>query len=325
MSQEAGSPAAENKAEPWGKNGLVEFEEGIAWVSMNRPEKRNAMSPALNEEMLATLDVLEADERCGVIVLTGKGDAFTSGMDLKEYFRETDNKPNVHRMRTFRTAFAWQWHKLLNYYKPTIAMVNGWCFGGAFTPMIACDMAIAADDAVLGISEINWGIIPGGNVSKFLAMVMNQRKALYYIMTGKQFSGKEAEALGVVTESVPRAQGIIARLANKAAGEPGAIRCRFFRVLGSAAGDPARLRLGKEAEFKAEGTRTIEAAFHQSLDRIAYREIILGFRIESGVSRFNTHEEIRSGVIEAIERDLPESIVGVVTPWEMNPRLRAGR
>ncbi len=204
MSQEAGSPAAENKAEPWGKNVLVEFEEGIAWVSMNRPEKRNAMSPALNEEMLATLDVLEADERCGVIVLTGKGDAFTSGMDLKEYFRETDNKPNVHRMRTFRTAFAWQWHKLLNYYKPTIAMVNGWCFGGAFTPMIACDMAIAADDAVLGISEINWGIIPGGNVSKFLAMVMNQRKALYYIMTGKQFSGKEAEALGIVTESVPR-------------------------------------------------------------------------------------------------------------------------
>ena len=126
-------------------------------------------------------------------------------------------------------------------------------------------------------------------------------------------------------ESVPRAQGIIAKLANKAAVESGATPCRFFRVLGSLAGDPARLRLGKGAEFKAEGTRTIEAAFHHTLDGIAYREIILGFRIECGISRWNTHEEIQSGVIEAIERDLPESIIGAVTPWEMNPRLRAGR
>ena len=125
-------------------------------------------------------------------------------------------------------------------------------------------------------------------------------------------------------EAVPRAQGIIARLANQAVEKSGATSCRFFRVLGSLAGDPARLRIGKDAEFKAEGTRTLEAAFHHTLDRIAYREIILGFRIEGGVSRWNTPEELQSGIIEAIERDLPESIVGVLTPWEMNPRSRAG-
>ncbi len=193
-------------SEPWGKNVKVEFDEGIAWVSLNRPEKRNAMSPDLNAEMLDTLDALELDERCGVLVLTGSGDAFSAGMDLKEYFRATDDGPQVKRMQVYRTAATWQWRRLLTYFKPTIAMVNGWCFGGAFTPMCACDIAIAADEATFGVSEVNWGIIPGGNVSKVLAEVMTYRKALYYIMSGETFDGKKAAELGVVTESVPKAQ-----------------------------------------------------------------------------------------------------------------------
>jgi trans-feruloyl-CoA hydratase/vanillin synthase len=192
--------------EPWGKNVLVEFEDGIAWVSLNRPEKRNAMSPDLNAEMLLTLDALEMDERCGVLVLTGAGEAFSAGMDLKEYFRATDDGPEAKRMQIYRTAATWQWRRLLTYFKPTIAMVNGWCFGGAFTPMVACDVAIAAEEATFGISEVNWGIIPGGNVSKVLSVVMNYRKALYYIMSGETFDGKRAEQLGVVTEAVPKAQ-----------------------------------------------------------------------------------------------------------------------
>jgi len=193
-------------AEPWGKTITVSFEDGIAWVTLNRPEKRNAMSPQLNEEMLATLDVLEADTRCGVVVITGAGESWSAGMDLKEYFRATDKAPHVKKMQAYRAAGAWQWRRLLHYYKPTIAMVNGWCFGGAFTPMIACDIAIAADEAVFGASEINWGIIPGGNVSKAMGVVMNPRKALYYIMSGETFTGKEAAELGVVTESVPKAE-----------------------------------------------------------------------------------------------------------------------
>ena len=195
---------SETPKEPWGRNVLVEFDEGIAWVTMNRPEKRNAMSPDLNAEMLQVLDALETDERCGLMVLTGAGESFSAGMDLKEYFRATDKAPHVVKMRAYRAAGDWQWRKLLQYYKPTIAMVNGWCFGGAFTPMIACDLAVAADEATFGISEINWGILPGGNVSKFLAMVMNQRKALHYILTGETFTGKQAAQMGVVGESVPR-------------------------------------------------------------------------------------------------------------------------
>ena len=89
------------------------------------------------------------------------------------------------------------------YGKPTIAMVNGWCFGGAFTPMICCDLAIAADEAVFGLSEINWGIIPGGVVPKAVQTLLGDRDALYHIMTGEQFDGAKAVELGLVNQSVP--------------------------------------------------------------------------------------------------------------------------
>src|SRR6267142_4734354 len=92
---------------PWGANVLVEFEDGIAWVSLNRPDKRNAMNPPLTQEMLDTIDALETDERCGVLVLTGAGEAFSAGMDLKEYFRATDDGPQARRMQVYRTAATW--------------------------------------------------------------------------------------------------------------------------------------------------------------------------------------------------------------------------
>ncbi len=117
-----------------GENVKVEFEDGIAWVILNRPHKRNAMSPALNEEMVEILEQLELDDRCGVVVLTGAGDSFSAGMDLKEYFRETERKSQAEIAKVRRTATNWQWRKLMYYSKPTIAMVNGWCFGGASPP-----------------------------------------------------------------------------------------------------------------------------------------------------------------------------------------------
>lgn len=198
--------SADTKPIPGGKDVLVEFQDGIAWVQLNRPDKRNAMSVPLAHEMNEVLDALEIDDRCGVIVLTGVGEAFSAGMDLKDFFRATDGVSDVERMRAYRANRAWQWRTLSTYCKPTIAMVNGWCFGGAFTPLICCDLAIASDDAVFGLSEINWGIIPGGVVSKAISTLMNDRKAMYYVMTGEKFGGKQAEALGLVNESVPADQ-----------------------------------------------------------------------------------------------------------------------
>jgi trans-feruloyl-CoA hydratase/vanillin synthase len=192
--------------DPWGDRVLVEFDEGIAWVTLNRPDKRNAMSPALNEEMLRTVTALSTDERCGVLVLTGAGDSFSAGMDLKEYFRMTDGAPDTILLNVRRTAEEWQWRRLRDYPKPTIAMVNGWCFGGAFTPMVACDLAIAAEEAVFGLSEINWGILPAGNVSKATIESIGYRNALFYAMTGRNFDGRKAMEMGLVNEAVPRAQ-----------------------------------------------------------------------------------------------------------------------
>jgi feruloyl-CoA hydratase/lyase len=181
----------------------VTLDDGIAWVELNRPEKRNAMSPELNAEMVEVLLALDAEDGCGVLVLTGAGDSWTAGMDLKEYFREVDQGPEHVQRRVRRDAAYWQWRLLRTYAKPTIAMVNGWCFGGAFTPLVACDLAICADEATFGLSEINWGIPPGSVVSRALADTVGPRAALLYIMTGRTFSGQEAAAMGLVNASVP--------------------------------------------------------------------------------------------------------------------------
>jgi trans-feruloyl-CoA hydratase/vanillin synthase len=184
----------------------VEVEEAIGWVIFNRPEKRNAMSPTLNREMRDVLEALETDDDVRVVVLTGAGESWTAGMDLKEYFREVDQAPEIVQERVRRDASMWQWKLLRMYAKPTIAMVNGWCFGGGFSPLVACDLAIAAETAVFGLSEINWGIPPGNLVSKALADTVGQRKALEYIMTGETFTGKQAAEMGLVNKAVPMEQ-----------------------------------------------------------------------------------------------------------------------
>lgn len=184
----------------------VALDDGIAWVTLNRPDKRNAMNPTLNREMAEVLLELDADDECGVLVLTGAGDSFSAGMDLKEYFREVDDAPAHVQRRVRRDSNYWQWRLLRTYAKPTIAMVNGWCFGGAFTPLTACDLAVAADEATFGLSEINWGIPPGSLVSRGFAELVRSREALLYVMTGRTFDGKKAAELGLVNWSVPREQ-----------------------------------------------------------------------------------------------------------------------
>lgn len=180
----------------------VEREGGITWVILNRPEKRNAMSPQLHFDMLEALEELENDNATQVLVLTGAGNSWCAGQDLKEYFRVTDKDPVLRRKASWASQ-EWRWRRLYMFPRPTIAMVNGFCFGGAFTPLIACDFAIAAEDAVFGLSEVNWGIFPGGLVSRVLAESVSYRDAMYYIMTGDSFDGKKAAEMRLVTYAVP--------------------------------------------------------------------------------------------------------------------------
>ncbi|GAB2742668.1 p-hydroxycinnamoyl CoA hydratase/lyase [Salinifilum aidingensis] len=193
---------------------------GIGWLSFNRPDKRNAMNPVLNREMIQALEQLEADDRARAVVLTGKGQAWSAGMDLEEYFREVDASPPHVEVRARRDSAEWQWRRLIHFAKPTIAMVNGWCFGGAFTPLVCCDLAIAAEDATFGLSEVNWGIPPGGLVSRALAETVPTRDALWFIMTGETFDGRRAERMRLVNEAVPAEQlaDRTAEVASKLAG-----------------------------------------------------------------------------------------------------------
>ena len=180
----------------------AQVKDGIAWVKFNRPEKRNCMSPALNRQMLHVLSELEYREDVGVLVLTGEGSAWSAGMDLKEYFRDTEAQGLKGVRHSQREAYAW-WERLRWYQKVTIAMVNGWCFGGAYGPLFACDLAFCSEEAQFGLSEINWGILPGGGATKVAAELMPLRKAMYHALLGETLTGRQAEAAGLVNEAVP--------------------------------------------------------------------------------------------------------------------------
>lgn len=184
---------------------VFSIEDGVAWVRFNRPEKRNAMSPQLNRRMMEVLDELEFHPDVGVLVLTGEGSAWTAGMDLQEYFRDTEAHGLEGTRKAQRESYGW-WRRLRWYQKPTIAMINGWCFGGGYGPLFACDLAFCAEDARFGLSEINWGILPGGGASKVAAELLSFRRAMYHAMLGENIDGRKAEEWGLVNEAVPAAQ-----------------------------------------------------------------------------------------------------------------------
>ena len=182
---------------------LVETDkEGITWITFNRPEKRNAMNPTLLFEMEQIQYELETDDATKVIVLSGAGNSWSAGMDLRQYFRETDQDP-VARFRAMTAHRRWARELLTWSRKPTIAMVNGYCYGGAFISLAACDIVIAADSATFVLSEVNWGIIPGGSVSKVFGDMVSFRNALFYAMTGRTIDGRKAVEMGIATLSVP--------------------------------------------------------------------------------------------------------------------------
>ncbi len=180
----------------------VEVRDGIGWAIMNRPEKRNAMSPQLHYDMDDALGRLETDPDARVVVVTGAGGNFSAGQDLKKFFRELENDP-FERKKAQRYANSWRWQRLYNYDKPTVAMIHGYCVGGAFMQLLATDFAIAAKSATFSLSEVNWGILPGALVAKVVSDTVLPRHALYYACLGDPFDGDEAARIGMVNYAVP--------------------------------------------------------------------------------------------------------------------------
>ena len=201
MAQSSSGPS---RPDPRPEEDTVRFEveDGVAWVYFNRPDKRNCMSPKLNRRMLAVLNELEFRNDVQVLVLTGEGTSWSAGMDLLEYFRMNEAAGIGAVRKAQREAYGW-WERLRWYEKPTIGMINGWCFGGAYGPLFACDLAFCSNDAQFGLSEINWAILPGGGASKVAAELLGFRDAMYHAMMGENLTGPEAQAKGMVNESLP--------------------------------------------------------------------------------------------------------------------------
>ncbi|WP_051235865.1 p-hydroxycinnamoyl CoA hydratase/lyase [Ottowia thiooxydans] len=259
------------------KNVKVRIADGIAWVSLNRPEKRNAMSPDLHFEMVDVLKELAEDTAVRVLVLSGEGDSWCAGQDIKLFFRDLDDKPRERHLARLANH-EWRWTLLSSFPKPTIAMVNGYCFGGAFVQLFACDFAIAADEALFGLSEVNWGILPGGLVGKVIVDGLSYRDAVYYSMTGEQFNGKKASEIRLVTQSVPAAElrektELLAHeLAKKNPQTLRTIKESLRLVRGMSVDQAADYLLAKEREMRFLDTeRGREQAMTQFLDEKTYR------------------------------------------------------
>lgn len=184
---------------------LVDKKDGVATITLNRPEVKNAMNPQMHLDMVEALTELEDDDAVRVLVMTGAGDSFCAGQDLKEYFFDIDDNQKARR-KAREAAVTWRSYKLRLFPKPTIGAVNGWCFGGGFSVVAACDIAIAANEAVFGLSEVNFGKIPGGMVTKDITDILHPRDALFHILTGRKFDGRQAAEMKFVNYSVPRAK-----------------------------------------------------------------------------------------------------------------------
>ena len=161
------------------KNVAIEREDGITFVMLNRPEKRNAMSPELHYEMEDALDWLATDKETKVLVLARRGRSLVRRPGPAALFPRHRRTIPRSAQGPMRRAIAGAGRSSRRFPSRPSPWCNGYCFGGAFTQLCACDFAITAEDATYGLSEVNWGIIPGGIVSWNLTDMMLPRHALY--------------------------------------------------------------------------------------------------------------------------------------------------
>jgi enoyl-CoA hydratase/carnithine racemase len=181
---------------------LVDRQERVLTITLNRPEARNALNSALLSRLIAELEKGGADPEVGVIVLTGTGDAFCAGADLKEVARTMDDAD------PFTTAYdrsnqSMRVHQMLpRLPKPVIAAVNGTAVAGGCGLAMSCDLVIAAQSARFGYPEVNRGLV-AAMVMVSLSRVIGRRQALDLLLSGRFVPAQEALALGMINQVVP--------------------------------------------------------------------------------------------------------------------------
>jgi methylglutaconyl-CoA hydratase len=190
----------------------VEDEGGVRTITLNRPEKRNALTPELQEELIAALEGAEA-AGAGVVVLAGEGEAFCAGLDLSVLREMAGMTAEQHRIEAARVArmFRAVWECDV----PTIAVVQGPAIAGGTGLATMCDFTIAAPEAKFGYTEVRIGFVPAV-VSAYLVLQVGDKVARELLLTARIFNAEEARRLGLVTEVVAR-EGLRARAAELAA------------------------------------------------------------------------------------------------------------
>ncbi len=198
---------------------LLNVEDGIAVVTLNRPEALNSMNKALRLELLELWPALDMRQDVKVIVVTGAGDkAFCTGADLKERSTRTTEEMvyDRHYLTSKSTAALW------NVSKPVIAAIKGYCMAGGFEMVLQCDISICSDNAIFSLPEVSHGFFPGGGACQRLPRLVGYQLAKELIFTGRRWDAKEAKELGLVNRVVPldKVMDEAMAMANKIASHP---------------------------------------------------------------------------------------------------------
>ena len=225
---------------------LVERRGRVALITINRPQKLNALNIQTRAEGAAALDELREDDSVRVVVITGAGEkAFVAGADIAEFEGRTSiTQRDVMTARSLFTAVD-------TFPKPVIAMINGFCLGGGCELALSCDLRVASESARFGQPEINLGIIPGGGGTQRLTRLVGEGKAMELILTGEMIDAQHAYRLGLVNHVFPAAdlEAKTMEIANRIAEK-----------------SPVALRMAKEA---------VKTAARANLDEGLRREVDL--------------------------------------------------
>ncbi|HXD33775.1 MAG TPA: enoyl-CoA hydratase-related protein [Pyrinomonadaceae bacterium] len=180
---------------------LLDRRDRVAIITVNRPEKRNALNIKTREEGAALIEELRNDDSVNVVVITGAGDkAFIAGADIAEFAGRT-----AHMQRDVMVQRS-LFNAIDTFPKPVIAMVNGYCLGGGCEIALACDIRVASENASFGQPEINLGIIPGGGGTQRLTRLVGEGKAMEMILSGQIIDARTAFEIGLVNHVYPADQ-----------------------------------------------------------------------------------------------------------------------
>ncbi len=183
---------------------IYESKEKIGYITLNRPEKHNALSYQLLDDIDAVFDHAEADDSVNVIVLKGNGKSFCSGFDLKGSYYLTPPEGGWKYKNSYdilNKKIYSKYPRIFNFPKPTIAQIHGYCTDAGCYLQLLCDISVAAEDAVLGHPAQLWG---GAQSLPLWQLYLGVKKARYLLMTGRTITGIEAERMGLVSLCFPR-------------------------------------------------------------------------------------------------------------------------